>query len=278
MRIVQSFRSAALVLAAAAAVAAQVGPAAAQGDLLVAPTRVVINTAGSAEVVLSNIGTQPATYRISAELRRMDEDGNFREVTEAEATSAKKAALAMITFAPRRVTLLPGQPQSVRISIRPPAGIADGEYRVHLNFRAIPPAVKVDPADSAASAIGVTIKLIPVYGITIPVFLRRGRLDAVTAIGTPQRLQSGAQAYIELALDRSGPRSVYGELIGRSADGTVLFDLRGLAVYSEIGRRKLRIPVAADLAGKARGRITIEYREMPENGGALLAQTTATLP
>jgi len=48
-------------------------PARAQGDLLVAPTRVVINGGGGAEVVLSNIGDKPATYRISLELRRMDE-------------------------------------------------------------------------------------------------------------------------------------------------------------------------------------------------------------
>lgn len=46
-------------------------PALAQGDLLVAPTRVIINGAGNAEVVLSNIGSQAATYRIGVELRRM---------------------------------------------------------------------------------------------------------------------------------------------------------------------------------------------------------------
>mgnify|MGYP001022610650 FL=1 len=123
-------------------------PAQAQGDLLVAPTRVIINNAGSAEVVLSNIGSQPATYRISAELRRMDEDGDFAEVKEADANPAEQAALAMVTFAPRRITLLPGQPQSVRIAVRPPEGLADGEYRVHMNFRAVPPA----PAPEAATA------------------------------------------------------------------------------------------------------------------------------
>ena len=46
-------------------------PAAAQGDLLVAPTRVIMDGRGTANVILSNIGTEEATYRISAELRRM---------------------------------------------------------------------------------------------------------------------------------------------------------------------------------------------------------------
>lgn len=49
------------------------GTARAQGDLLVAPTRIVINGGGGAEVVLSNIGAETATYRIGLELRRMTE-------------------------------------------------------------------------------------------------------------------------------------------------------------------------------------------------------------
>lgn len=138
-----------LLISGAAFSALAAAPVQAQGDLLVAPTRVVINQGGSAEVVLSNIGSKPATYRISAELRRMSESGDFDEVKEADANPAEKTALAMVTFAPRRITLLPGQPQSVRIAVRPPEGLADGEYRVHLNFRAIPPALA--PEDAAAA-------------------------------------------------------------------------------------------------------------------------------
>ena len=67
-------------------------PVQAQGDLLVAPTRVIINSGGNAEVVLSNIGDKPATYRISLELRRMDEDGDFNDVEEAAANPAERAA------------------------------------------------------------------------------------------------------------------------------------------------------------------------------------------
>jgi len=228
-------------------------------------------------VVLSNIGTQPATYRISAELRRMGEDGDFSEVPEADANPVEKAAMGMISFAPRRVTLLPGQPQSVRISIRPPEGLPDGEYRVHLNFRAVPPAVKVDEgADAAAS--GVTIKLVPVYGITIPVFLRRGRLEAAATLANPVLVRSPQATYLELDIARSGQRSVFGEMIIKGGDGSVVFNLRGIAVYPEVSRRKVRMAIPADVLPRIQGRqITIEYRELPENGGALIAQTTATL-
>ena len=251
-------------------------PAAAQGDLLIAPTRVIISQGGSSEVILSNIGSEPATYRISAELRRMTEDGDFHEVTEAEATPAELAALQMVTYAPRRITLLPGQPQSVRISIRQPEGLPDGEYRVHLNFRAVPPALK--PEDGAGSATGVSIKLIPVYGITIPVFVRRGRLDVSATLANAHLVKEPGGSFVELDLTRAGQRSVYGEFIGKSARGEVLFDLRGIAAYPEITHRKVQIPLSPDALAKLRGPVKIEYRELPENGGALIAETAATFP
>ena len=41
------------------------------GDLLVAPTRIVLNGSRGTEILLNNIGEDVATYRISVELRRM---------------------------------------------------------------------------------------------------------------------------------------------------------------------------------------------------------------
>ena len=49
-------------------------PLAAQGDLLIAPTRLVLDGRRGGEVTLSNIGTEEATYRVSLELRRMSPD------------------------------------------------------------------------------------------------------------------------------------------------------------------------------------------------------------
>ena len=270
-----SFRRFALAGAAMSAILVS-APVSAQGDLLIAPTRVIISQGGSTEVILSNIGVDPATYRISVELRRMGEDGDFKPVSEAEATPAEKAALEMVTYAPRRISLLPEQPQAVRISIRPPAGLPDGEYRVHLNFRAVPPAPK--PEASSAPAAGVSIKLTPVYGITIPVFIRRGRLDASATLANAHLVKAPAGGFVELDMNRSGQRSVYGELIGKSARGLTLFNLRGIAVYAEITHRKVQIPLSAEQVAKLTGPVKIEYRELAENGGALIAETSATFP
>lgn len=259
-----------------AAAALSAAPAQAQGDLLVAPTRVVINNAGGTEVVLSNIGSQPATYRISLELKRMSEDGDINEVAETEASPAEQAALDMVRYAPRRVTLLPGQPQSVRLSVRPPEGLPDGEYRVHMNFRAVPPAEAPGSA-GAEPATGVTIRLVPVYGITIPVIVRRGRLDAAASLARPHLVNAAGGTYLELEMNRSGQRSVYGELIGKSARGEVLFNLKGIAIYPEVTHRVARVPLSPEQAAKLKGPIRIEYRELPENGGQLIAELNASV-
>src|SRR5690349_19348410 len=97
------------------------------GDLLVAPTRLVLDGRKGAEVILNNIGTEPATYRVSIEFRRMTETGDLIDVTTP--TDVDQKAQDMIVYAPRKVTLAPNEPQAIRIAARPGQGIADGEYR-----------------------------------------------------------------------------------------------------------------------------------------------------
>src|SRR5689334_18010834 len=131
----------AAVLAAASLTGIAAPAQAGIGDLLVAPTRIVLDGRKGAEVILNNIGDEPATYRVSVVFRRMTEDGGLEDVDQPDANG--KAAEDMILYQPRKVVLPPHQPQAIRIIARAPQGLADGEYRVHLLFRAIPPAIPV---------------------------------------------------------------------------------------------------------------------------------------
>ena len=94
------------------------------GDLLVAPTRIALDGRKGAEIILNNIGDEPATYRLSVEFRKMTANGGLEDVDQPSAED--QLARDMIVYAPRRVTLAPRQPQSIRISARPPAGLPDG--------------------------------------------------------------------------------------------------------------------------------------------------------
>jgi len=247
------------------------------GDLLVAPTRLVLDGRRGAEIILNNIGDEPATYRISIEFRRMDENGSLDEV--AQPTAADQTAADMIIYAPRRVTLPPHEPQAIRIAARPPQGLPDGEYRVHLLFRAIPPATPVVQAAAAKEPEkGLKFELIPVYGVTIPVIVRLGNLQATAGIANVHLDKKDGNPVVSLDLSRSGQRSTFGEVrVLKPGVKDPIALQKAVAVYTEIGTRHLSLPVSASFKGDVAGPVTVQYVETGDDGSHVLAETQAVL-
>jgi P pilus assembly chaperone PapD len=246
------------------------------GDLLVAPTRIVLDGRKGAEIVLNNIGEEPATYRVSVEFRRMNTDGNLEDVSDPTATD--KTAADMIIYAPRRVTLAPHEPQAIRIAARPPQGLPDGEYRVHMLFRAIPPATPVVQASAPAEEKGLRFQLTPIYGVTIPVIVRLGNLQATAGIANVRlEKKDGGQA-VSLDLVRSGSRSTFGEVrVLKAGVKDPVAIQKAVAVYTEIGSRHLEVPVSADYKGEVAGPVTVQYVETFDDGSHVVAETKTVL-
>ncbi len=246
--------------------------------MLVAPTRIVLDGRKGAEIILNNIGDEPATYRVSVDFRRMNPDGTLSDVAEPNARD--KAAADMIVYAPRRVTLAPREPQAIRIAARPPQGLPDGEYRVHLLFRAIPPATAVaQPAPGAEAPKGVRFQLTPVYGVTIPVIVRLGNLEAKAGIANVH-LARGANGSAAVALDlsRSGARSTFGDVrVIKPGTREPIAIQKAVAVYTEIGSRRVTVPVRADYKGALTGPVTVQYFETSDKGAQLVAETQTVL-
>ena len=261
---------------AAALVAGIPAPAkAGVGDLLVAPTRIMLDGRKGTEIVLNNIGDAPATYRISVEFRRMTPDGRLEDVTDP--TPREQSAADMIVYAPRRVTLAPHEPQSIRIAARPPQGLADGEYRVHLLFRAIPPSTPVTAAGDPSTK-GLKLQLIPVYGVTIPVIVRLGNLQATAGISNVSLERKDGQTSVSLDLSRSGSRSTFGEVqVLKAGVKDPIAIQKSVAVYTEVGSRHLTIPVDDAFKGDPAGPVTVQYIETYRDGNEKIAETQAVL-
>ncbi len=249
-------------------------PVQAAGDLLVAPTRVVFEKAArTSEVTLTNIGTEPATYRLSLEFKRMTKEGRLEEVSNP--SELEKLAQSMIRFAPRKIQLLPNQPQQVRISLRKPENLADGEYRVHMLFRAVPEESLEPITPPGEEPQGIAIQLRPIYGISIPVIIRQGNLQATPGLGKVQKTSIENQPVLAVDVTRIGDRSVYGALkVWQAGNKKPVSLLRGVAVYPEVNQRTILMPIDAKLTGK----VTIQYvvggETEPEK---VVAETTATL-
>ena len=245
------------------------------GDLLVAPTRIVLDGRKGAEVILNNIGEEPATYRVSVEFRRMTEKGELVDVTTP--TDADKKAEDMIVYAPRKVTLAPREPQAIRIVARAPQGLPDGEYRVHMLFRAIPPATPVVQTPGEQPK-GVQFKLTPVYGVTIPVIVRLGNLQASAGIANVQLEKKDGAPAIGLDLTRQGTRSTYGEVrVLKAGYKDPIALMKGVAIYTEVGKRHVSLLLPESSKAAASGQVTVEYLETFDDGTHLLAQAQAVL-
>jgi P pilus assembly chaperone PapD len=253
-----------------------IAPAHAAGDLLIAPTRVVFDGRRGTEVILNNIGNEEATYRITLELRRMNDRGRLDDVDPAAANDKEKSALAVIRYAPRRVTLPPNQPQSIRVGLQATDTLPDGEYRAHMLFRAIP---KTPAAATQEAGNGLKIQLIPIYGISIPIIVRKGNLQATAALTNVRIAADNEGPTLEFELSRKGDRSVFGEIhVTKPGIAEPLSIAKGIAIYPEVTTRSVSLPIPAEVAAKMHGEIIVSYYEAPEAGGGLITQVRQVLP
>lgn len=265
--------------------AALLAPIPALADIMLYPTRVVIEGAKrSAQVEIVNRGQEPETYRISLVNRRMNEVG---EILPAETPlPGEQFADAMLRYTPRQITLQPGASQTVRISVRKPADLALGEYRSHLQFDRVADSVGAADLESAARADQdkLSIVLKALIGASIPVIVRHGETGATVSLDdlSVQRGKSGAPE-LSFAFRREGNRSVYGDVVATYlAPGKKPVEVgkaTGVAVYVPNAQRKARLalkhPDGAPIHG---GEIRLRYSERADAGGALIAQAVVAVP
>lgn len=273
-----------LLLLLAATSASSLGAQGAPGDLLVAPTRVVLEgSRRTAEITLVNMGSTTATYRIAFVNLRMNEQGGTKEITSADAAVDERFAESLIRYSPRQVTLQPKIAQTVRIQLRLPAELPAGEYRSHLQFRAVPDAPV--PPEAGEAATDFSIQLVAIFGVSIPVIVRHGESSvAATLSGLELHPPATAAALptLHFRIDRAGNRSVYGDLAvtfeRAGSPPTVLGLANGVAVYTPNTTRTasldLRVPPGLRLE---HGRLHLAFTEQGKNG-KVIADADLALP
>lgn len=260
------------------------GPRAQPGDLMITPTRIVLDgRERTAEVTLINQGTQPTTYRISFQRMRMTEEGKLEEIKDP--APAGMYADEIVRYSPRQVDLEPGESQVVRLLVRKPAGLPPGEYRSHLLFRAVPPEdAGADVEQLEGDEGGISIRLIPVYGISIPVIIRHGELAASATMSDLHLItDAGSEEppMVRLSLSRTGDQSLYGDMLAefkRDGETVEVGQVRGIAVYTSIDHRlvQFRLSPPEELRLKG-GYLRVRYCER-ENSEAILAETQVYIP
>lgn len=259
----------------------------ASADLMLFPTRIVFDkNQRAAQLELINNGQETATYRISLVKRRMSETG---EISAADSPlPGEQFADALLRYSPRQVVLAPGASQTIRILLRKPVNLAPGEYRSHLQLDLIPEVSAANSLDTQAPKLGLGkmgVQLKVLIGVSIPVIVRHGDTAATVTLAGLELLKpvAGQPRILAMVLQRSGNRSIYGDLGAtftpqRGAAQEVGI-AGGVAVYTPnpLRRVKLALKPPAGLV-LARGTLRVTFRERPEAGGKLLAEAAIELP
>jgi hypothetical protein len=212
----------------------------------------------------------------------MKEDGSFEEISEPD--PGQKFADPYIRFFPRTVTLAPNEAQVVKIQLTKTGDLTDGEYRSHIYFRAVPDQKPLGEEDLPSDTTSITVKLTPIFGITIPVIIRVGEnTAAVTLSDLSLALAEENQRRLSVTFNRTGNMSVYGDLevTYLSAEGkkTQVGLVKGIAVYTPNTSRKFNLDlINTDGLDLKSGKLLVTYSEQSDVNPVKLAEATLTLP
>jgi P pilus assembly chaperone PapD len=216
----------------------------AQGNLLITPRRAVFEgSKRSLDINLANTGQDTATYSISLVQIRMKDDGGFESITVPDPD--QRFADRNVRFFPRSVTLAPNEAQVVKIQVVRLNELVAGEYRSHFYFRAVP---KINPLGEEATAKDTTtisVRLTPIFGITIPIIIRVGESTAKVILSDlALNIVNDTIPTLRLVFNRSGNMSVYGDLavdhVSLQGKVTRVGIANGVAVYTPNTKRRFQ--------------------------------------
>ncbi len=250
-------------------------------NLTIMPTRLVLEgRTRSEEVMLRNSGKGSATYRILFKEMDMDEHGQLGERARKE---GEITAADLIRFSPKQVELAPGEVQTVRIQVRKPEGLAEGEYRSHLLFQAVPAAEPPPPLEGNSDK-SLAVRVNTIMGISIPVILRHGETQGKIAISELRywkpdpSVAPDAPPVLSLRMTREGNRSLIGaftavvESGGKLKKGTLLWELPAVMLYTSLTWRNVHMPMYQGKNGDLNGtRVKVTFTPVDFKGPSLVA-------
>lgn len=220
-----------------------------QGNLLITPRRVVFEgQKRTQDLNLANTGIDTAKYNVSIIQYRMREDGSFEEITTPDA--GQNFADKNLRFFPRTVTLAPNEAQVVKMQVTRADQLTPGEYRSHIYFRAVPKQTALGTEEVKKDSTAIGVRLIPIFGITIPVIIRVGESTTKVSL-SDLKLETinDTIPLLQFAFNRTGNMSVYGDILVEHISPKMIITqvgtVRGIAVYTPNSVRRFQMELNA---------------------------------
>jgi hypothetical protein len=223
----------------------------AQGDVQIYPKRIVFDGSKRAqELSIANSGKDTARYTISVIQIRMKDDGSFETIDRPD--EGQNFADKNFRFFPRTVVLAPNEAQTVKIQLLKFSELPSGEYRSHLYFRA-EAEKKPLGQDSIMDRSSIAVRIVPTYGISIPVIIRSGEPSTEISISHVHfSWEKNTIPFVNFDLNRSGNMSVYGDVsvdyLSTEGKEITVCSVKGMSLYTPNTVRHFRLPLQ-NLAG-----------------------------
>ena len=252
----------------------------AQGDLMITPKRVVFDGNKQNEILnIVNLGKDKATFSISFVQKEMKEDGSFMTIEKKD--SRQMLAEPYLRIFPRKITLEPGKPQAIMLQCRRTSDMIAGEYRSHIYFRSEKDYQPLGTKNNDAAVLSV--QLIPIYGITIPIIIRTGTVNASASLSDLKLgIQQETIQDLSLTINRSGNISLYGDIIvdhipaqGKQYQIGIF---KSVAIYTNLNKRNVVVKLNNNSGKSLRdGKLKVKYISKDENKPVVYAEAELDL-
>lgn len=191
------------------------------------PQRIVLkDNQRSTSLTLTNRGDTEAIFRISMTDVIYNPDGTVTQTIKPP--PGYPTARQLIRFSPRQVQLKPGETQRVRVLLKSPKRIADGEYRIHALMKQVPDANSSNKtSDDDKKTLKGDISFS--QAVAIPIIVRRGVSNTKSGIASIKRQDSK----LNLMLWRTGNQSTYNNIevyAGKVTESRKVTEIKGFSV------------------------------------------------
>jgi hypothetical protein len=254
----------------------------AQGNLQVTPTRLIFD--GSQKFInvnLVNIGKDSANYTISFIQYRMSDESSVEEITTPD--PGQRFADKYIRFYPRNVKLAPDEFQVIKLQLINSEELESGEYRSHLYLRALPEEKILGVEEKKDTTLPLSIKIIPIFGISIPVIIRVGESNTTLSI-SDLKLEKATDGHnkLNLTIHRTGNMSSIGDInvSYKTPDGkeTKIGFAEGMVIYTPNLLRRFTIDLEKNTSiDLNKGTIHVVYTTKNGNNTVKLAEADLLL-
>lgn len=245
-----------------------------KAEMILVPTRIVLGEGEKyATLTIKNSGDAVGQYKIDVIDMIMQEDGVVREIKPDE--KPQYSGKSMVKISPKSTTIKPDQSQTVRILIKAPDNLEEGEYRSHIKVKLVND--NADDSDEIKDS-EVAIKIKTNISAIIPILYRQGKTIFKSSITDAELIENDdkSKSSISLYLHNEGNRSSMGDFkiyTVSNGEEKEISNFNGVPVYRGIEKRKVIIPVeTTEKTDLKHASLKIKYFAQEKDGSGLLAE------